>query len=120
MLCGEAVGQMWRSVEGRGSQETICMFPMVVFDAQARRWYCEIVKNVTVSLPDEIHRRARMTAAKRGTSLSALVREFLVSLGSGENKSDRLKREERDLRDSVTAFRASDRLSRDEVHRRRQ
>jgi plasmid stability protein len=77
------------------------------------------VKNITVSLPDEIHRRARVIAAKRGVSLSALVKDFLVSLGSGESKSERLKREEQDLRDSITSFRASDRLSRDELHQRR-
>jgi hypothetical protein len=60
-----------------------------------------------------------MVAAERGQSLSALVREFLVSLGSGESKSDRLKRDEHILRETITSFRASDRLSRDELHQRR-
>jgi plasmid stability protein len=35
------------------------------------------VKNVTVSLPDDVYRWARIKAAERDTSLSALVREFL-------------------------------------------
>jgi hypothetical protein len=33
------------------------------------------VKNVTVSLPDEVYREARVKAAERNTSLSSLVRE---------------------------------------------
>ena len=55
---------------------------------------------------------------KRDTSVSALVKRFLLELGSSETKTERLKREERGLREQITAFRASDRLSRDEIHRR--
>ena len=77
------------------------------------------MKNVTVSLDDEIYRRARMIAAERDTSLSALVKEFLVLLGSGESEVSRLKREEREIRERITSFRASDRLSRDDTHGRR-
>jgi hypothetical protein len=76
------------------------------------------MKNITVSLDDEIYRRARMIAAQRDTSVSALVKSYLVDLGSGEGKEERLKREERALRDRITTFRASDRLSRDDVHNR--
>jgi hypothetical protein len=50
--------------------------------------------------------------------VSALVRRFLLELGSGETETERLKREERALRKRITAFRASDQLSRDELHRR--
>jgi phage shock protein A len=77
------------------------------------------VKNITVSLDDETYRRARIAAAQRDTSLSALVKRFLQELGSGETEAERLKREERMLRQRITEFRAGDRLSRDEVHRRR-
>ncbi len=76
------------------------------------------MRNITVSLDDETYRRARMIAAQRDTSVSALVKRFLIELGSGEREADRLKREERALRDLITSFRASDRLSRDDVHRR--
>jgi hypothetical protein len=61
-----------------------------------------------------------MIAAQRDTSVSALVRRFLMELGSGETESERLKRVERELRERITAFRASDRMSREEVHRRGQ
>jgi uncharacterized protein YdaU (DUF1376 family) len=77
------------------------------------------VKNITVSLDDEIYRRARMAAAERATSVSALVKRFLTDLGSGESETERLKREERALRERITRFRASDRISRDELHDRR-
>jgi hypothetical protein len=76
------------------------------------------VKNITVSLDDDTYRRARMIAAERDTSISALVKEFLLGLGSGESQVDRLKREERALRERITSFRASDKQSRDELHDR--
>jgi hypothetical protein len=81
--------------------------------------YCDPVRNITVSLDDEIYRQARMIAAERDTSISALVKEFLVALGSGGSEVERLKREERALRERITSFRASNRLSRDELHDRR-
>jgi hypothetical protein len=77
------------------------------------------MKNITVSLDEETYRRARMIAAQRDTSVSALVRQFLVDLASGESETERLKRQERELRERITDFDASDRLSRDDVHRRR-
>jgi uncharacterized protein YdaU (DUF1376 family) len=76
------------------------------------------VKNITVSLDDETYRRARVIAAERDTSVSALVKQFLVELAKGESETERLKGEERALRERVTAFRASDRLSREDVHQR--
>lgn len=38
------------------------------------------MKNVTIALDDEIHRKARIRAAELGTSLSALVKQYLVTL----------------------------------------
>lgn len=76
------------------------------------------MRNLTVSLDDETSRRARMIAAQRDTSVSALVKAFLVELTCGESRTERLKREERTLRERIADFGASDRLSRDDVHRR--
>ena len=76
------------------------------------------MKNITVSLDDETYRRARMIAAQRDTSVSALVKRFLRDLGSGESETERLKRQERELRERIMDFDASDRLSRDDGHRR--
>jgi plasmid stability protein len=80
------------------------------------------MKNVTVSLDDETYRRARVKAAQAGRSLSALVREAIEELGSGETEFERLHRQELELRKKLmekpTGFSASDRLTRDEVHDR--
>ena len=76
------------------------------------------MKNLTVSLDEEVYRRARIRAAERDTSVSALVRNFLVDLASHESEAERLKREEARLRESIDAFRASDRVGRDDLHRR--
>ena len=56
------------------------------------------MKNITVSLDDETYRRARMIAAQRDTSVSALVKHFLTELASGETAFERLKRLERETR----------------------
>ena len=70
------------------------------------------MKDLTISLDDETYQRARMIAVERG---SALVQNFLVELASGESKTERLKSEERALRERIKTFCASGRLSRDDV-----
>jgi plasmid stability protein len=77
-----------------------------------------MVKNVTVSLPDDVYRRARVRAAARDTSVSALVREFLASLEDGEPEFERRKRLQAEVLRSIHRFRAGGRLSRDEAHDR--
>ena len=76
------------------------------------------MKNITVSVDDETYRRARVKAAEQDTSLSALVQRFLTNLASGETDAERLRREERSLRARITAFRAADRISREDAHSR--
>jgi len=84
----------------------------------ANSCYCENMKNITVSLEEDIYRRARIKAAERDTSVSALVKGFLVELASEEPGSRALEREERELRARVRSFSAGNRLSRDDVHGR--
>jgi plasmid stability protein len=76
------------------------------------------VKNITVSLPDDVYRRARIRAAERDSSVSALVREFLTNLGTRENDFERRKRLQDEVIASIKAFSAGDRLSRDAIHDR--
>jgi hypothetical protein len=76
------------------------------------------MKNITVSVDDETYRFARIKAAERDTSVSALVKRFLVELAAEERGARRLEREERELRARIGAFTAGDRLSRDEAHGR--
>jgi plasmid stability protein len=76
------------------------------------------VKNITISLPDDIYRKARIKAAERDTSVSALVREFLLSLGDEESDFERRKRLQAEVLASVKDFRAGDRTSREGAHER--
>ncbi len=82
------------------------------------QWYRENVKNITVSVPDEVYRRARIKAAEQSRSVSALVREFLIRLSEEESEFERRERLQRDVIDSIRAFRAGDRLSREKLHDR--
>jgi len=76
------------------------------------------VKNITVSVDDEVYRRARMRAAQEDTSVSALVRDFLIQLGSREEVAERLKRLQEQTRKKIKKFRAADRLGRAAAHER--
>jgi hypothetical protein len=76
------------------------------------------MKNITVTVDDETYRRARIKAAERDTSVSALVKQFLNEL-SGEDEFDRLWRKEQELRKQIRNFDGGDRLSRDEMYERR-
>jgi hypothetical protein len=68
---------------------------------------------------DETYRNIRVKAAELDTSVSALVKRYLVELGAGETEFQRLERMERELRARVPAeFRAADRLTRDQLHDR--
>jgi plasmid stability protein len=80
--------------------------------------YSDTVKNVTVTLPDDVYRKARIKAAERDTSVSALVREFLMQLGERDAEFDRRKKLQDEVLSRIRRFRASDRLSRYEVHDR--
>ncbi len=81
---------------------------------------CETVhmKNITVTIDDEVHRRARIRAAERGTSVSAAVRDFLVRWSGEETEFDRLKRLQDETLRSIKGFSAGNRLPREELYRR--
>ncbi len=76
------------------------------------------MRNITVTVPDEVYRRARVRAAERGTSVSALVGEYLAALAESSAEFARLVAQQEAIQAEVGRFRASDRLRRDEVHRR--
>lgn len=76
------------------------------------------MKNITVAVPEDVYRKARIKAAELDTSVSALVREFLLNLGSEASAFERRKALQTSVLDSVKSFRARDRLSRDEAHDR--
>jgi hypothetical protein len=76
------------------------------------------MKNVTLTLDEETHRAARIAAAEKGISLSALVRQQLIELvGNKHSHQSSLKRAFSAM-DRVSKFSASNRASRAEVHER--
>lgn len=77
------------------------------------------MKNVTIAIPAEAYRRARVRAAERDTSLSALVREFLISVAKEEPDFARRKRLQDEVLRSIRRFRAANRLSREALHERK-
>jgi hypothetical protein len=76
------------------------------------------VKNITVSVPDDVYRDARIAAAERGTSVSALVVDHLRSVSERSQAFARLEEQQRQTIAEIRGFRGGDRLDRDEVHRR--
>lgn len=57
-------------------------------------------------------------AAERGTSVSAIVQEFLSTQGNQERDFERRKRLQDEVLASVRNFQAADRMTRTEVHER--
>ena len=47
------------------------------------------MKNITVSVKNEVYRKARIKAAEMDTSVSALVAEYLVKLSMQEDEKER-------------------------------
>ncbi len=76
------------------------------------------MKNLTVSVPDDVYRIARVRAAEEGASVSALVAGYLRSLGGQDAEFSRLESQQAEVLGEIESFRAGDRLSRDELHRR--
>jgi len=78
------------------------------------------MKNITVTVEDELYHRARIRAAREGTNVSAVVRNYLRQFIEGESPFERLKREESELRAQLLAaaggVRAAERMSREEAH----
>ena len=74
--------------------------------------------NVTVSLPEDVYRRARIRAAEQNTSVSAMVRQILIDVGTAETDFERRRRLQDQVLDSLGHFSASHRLTRDQVHDR--
>jgi plasmid stability protein len=77
------------------------------------------MKNITVTVDDETYRRARIKAAEKDTSVSAMVRQFLADVAQGESEFERLRALETTLREEISGFSAGDRLPRDELYERR-
>ena len=83
------------------------------------------MKNITVSVEEETYRLSRVKAAEAGTSVSALVRAYLVDLVEGrvpENRFDRLRRLQDETLEAIRArgggLSTADNVSRQSLHER--
>ena len=83
------------------------------------------MKNITVSVDEETYRLARIRAAEEGTSVSALVRDYLGSLAESGDSAAHLERMNKIREDIINSYiartgglRMSENLSRDELHDR--
>ena len=83
------------------------------------------MKNITVSVDDETYRLSRIKAAEEGTSVSALVRSYLIELTQGKtpgNRFERLRQLQDDTLESIRArgggLHTADNAARDELHER--
>lgn len=76
------------------------------------------MKNITVSVPDDVYRSARIRAAEGGRSVSALVGEYLRSLADRDAEFSRLEAQQRQVQAEIERFSAGSRLNRDEIHER--
>lgn len=76
------------------------------------------MRNITVSVPDDVYRQARIRAAERQQSVSAMVADYLRSLGDDDAEFARLEALQRRVQGEVQRFRGGDRLDREAVHDR--
>lgn len=76
------------------------------------------MKNVTISIPDDVYREARIKAAEQGRSLSALVADYLRELTAKDAEFARLQALQEQVFAQTSSFSAGDRLTRDEAHDR--
>ncbi|MFT4234317.1 MAG: DUF6364 family protein [Microbacterium sp.] len=76
------------------------------------------MKNITVSVPDDVYQRARVHAAENGTSVSRMVIDFLWTAADRDLELEEAARKRDEIVASIKGFSATDRLSRDEVHER--
>ena len=78
--------------------------------------------NITVSVPDEVYDAARLRAAEARTSVSALVRDYLIRVANQGSEFERLSALQAEtltqIRERRAGYSAAKRLTRDEVHDR--
>ncbi len=77
------------------------------------------MKNVTVSIPEEIYRRARVKAAADNTSVSKVVSQFLENYGAEEERIAAARAQMETLFRKVKRFGVGKKIPRDEIHARR-
>lgn len=75
------------------------------------------MSNITLNIDDTTYRTARIVAAERGMSVSALVRDYLQSLRPAQS-DERIKALVATFDFALPGYSASNRLSREEANER--
>lgn len=75
------------------------------------------MRNITVAIDEETYRAARVRAAAQGSSISALVKQFLKDLTARDARFETLAQEEVTIRARIEDFDAAARLPRGELYR---
>lgn len=74
--------------------------------------------NLTVTIDDELLRMARVRALQQGTSVNALLRDYLVAYAGSDDLQDRALRDLLELSGSAASRRGDVTWSRDDLHDR--
>lgn len=76
------------------------------------------MKNITLVVDEGVLDAARLYAAKRNTSVNALVRDFLKGIADQEDRTVRARRRLRELMDRTTLEVGPVTWTRDDLHDR--
>lgn len=76
------------------------------------------MRDITVSVPEDVYRTAMIRAAERGSSVSALVGDYLRSLSKPDVEFARLEAQQRQVQDEIDRFSVRDSVRREELHDR--
>ncbi len=76
------------------------------------------MKNITLAMDETVLEEVRVYAAKRGTTVNALVRDFLDSIAKQEDKTERARRRLRELMDRSSLEVGPVTWKRDDLHDR--
>jgi plasmid stability protein len=74
--------------------------------------------NITLSVPQDVLQRARVRAAQQGTSVSAMVRAYLMSVGESDEEFRRLEQQQAEVLSELESFTAGGGLTREQLHDR--
>lgn len=76
------------------------------------------MKNITLAVDEAVLDEVRLYAAKRNTSVNALVRDYLKAIAEQEDKTARARRRLQELMERSTLEAGPVTWSRDELHDR--
>ena len=77
------------------------------------------MKNITLSVDDDVLDKVRIVAAEKRTTVNAMVREYLTDLATRDERREKARRALLELmRDSKARMRPDFKFDREETHER--